>query len=384
MCYTKSVRVLVLAGFFGLVAAVSLGMSKVERETTVVRPAPRPADKVAKPAQAKPVWMIPLVVVKYFPVAGDKIDISVTGDWGASLAATQKKVHAMQKETMKSLTQGSRYHAYKNSKARPSLGYKVLKTYEFKEALPTVLDKRFKTRGGRIIPKTDYNAIMKRINAKRWVEKMGVKEIWIWAYHGGRVVLWESNMSSPYGDVSNSNRDPNDLPVFKKTYTVYHYNYQRSTHEAVHNHFHQVEHLLNHVDGRHRTPRNKWGGLLFWGKFVGSDASHKIIHPRCGWCHYPPNGQRDYDYRNKRYVETDIEDWKPDGTGKKKRINCDRWEGNDLKFYIYWFQSLPGYKNGLKYKGRELENWWVFTGDWDYAMKSKIGLLKGKDKGKSH
>ncbi|MEW6745445.1 MAG: hypothetical protein AB1486_22055 [Planctomycetota bacterium] len=91
-------------------------------------------------------------------------------------------------------------------------------------------------------------------------------------------------MSSPHGDVSNSDRNRSDLPVFTKTYTVYHYNYQRSSHEAVENHTHQIEHLLNWVDGRDRTPLERCGELLVWGKFVGSDASHKIVTQpaRCG------------------------------------------------------------------------------------------------------
>ena len=324
-----------------------------------------------------PVWTIPVVSVRYFPVKGDKIDIEVTGDWGDGFEATRRKVDDMEKETIASLTEGSRYHAYGDPDARPSMTYKVIKSYEFIEALPTVQDPNFKDGAGRIIPKTDYNAIMARIDAKHWVEKKGVREIWLWAYHGGKVVLWESNMSSPYGDVSNSNRDPNDLPVFKNTYTVYHYNYQRSTHEAVHDHFHQIEHLLNHVDGRHTTPPEKWNTLLFWGNFVGSDVSHKIVREGgCGWGHYPPNGEQGYDYSNKRYVMTEIEDWKPDGSGRKVRINCDRWEGNDLKFYIYWYQSLPGYNNKLMYEGKELENWWLFKADWDYAMKHGLKLVK--------
>ena len=105
----------------------------------------------------------------------------------------------------------------------------------------------------------------------------------------------------------------------KKTYTVYHYNYQRGTSEAVEDHIHQIEAVLNYVDGRDRTPPEQWPTLLFWGKFVGSDRTHKIVHPGCGWAHYPPNGEQDYDWANKRFVETDIEDWKPDGTGKKQR-----------------------------------------------------------------
>ena len=33
------------------------------------------------------------LVVKYFPVKGDRIDQSVTGDWGATLAETRQKNH---------------------------------------------------------------------------------------------------------------------------------------------------------------------------------------------------------------------------------------------------------------------------------------------------
>ena len=119
------------------------------------------------------------------------------------------------------------------------------------------------------MPITDYNAIMQRINIQRWVERRGVKEVWIWGYHGGVLDLWESNMASPFGDVSNSNRDPNDLPVLKSTYTVYHYNYQRGASEAVEDHIHQIEAVLNHVDGRDRTPHDKWEQLLVLGQVRG-------------------------------------------------------------------------------------------------------------------
>ena len=143
---------------------------------------------------------------------------------------------------------------------------------------------------------------------------------------------------------------------------------------------HQIESVLNYVDGRDRTPPEKWETLLFWGKFVGSDRTHKIVRPGCGWSHYPPNAVGDYDWANKRYVETDIEDWKPDGTGKKQRLNCDRWEGNSLKWFVYWMQNIPGAKNGMTYEGKPLTNWWVFIGDFDYAMKNKMSLVAGKSR----
>lgn len=313
-------------------------------------------------------WEIPIVLVSFFPVKDGHIDLEVTGDWGEELETTRRKVEEATAEALRSLEEGSRYHAYSNPEAPSSLRYRILARMEFYEPVPTYEDDAFD------VPVTDYNAIMKRIDARDWVENRGVKEFWIWGYHGGKVVLWESNMASPHGDVSNSNRDPDDLPVFSRTYTVYHYNYQRSSHEAVHNHFHQLEHLLNHVDGRETTPDEDWDQLLFWGKFVGSDKSHKIVRPGAGWCHYPPNAEQDYDYSNPRTVETDIEDWRPDGTGARKPISSERWDGDDLKFYVYWFQSLPGAGHSLVHEGRPLRNWWIFTGDWDHCMAQRMRL----------
>lgn len=320
--------------------------------------------------ESKPPWEIKVLVVKYFPVKGDRIDIEVTGDWGETLEKTREKTDRLTKKVVAALEDGSRYHGYKNEETPSSLKYTIVDTIEFLEPLPVV------KHSGEGAPMTDYITIMKAAKIKEWVEKMGVKELWLWGYHGGKVGLWESNMASRSGDVSNSNRDPDDLPVLKKTYTVYHYNYQRGASEAVEDHMHQIEAVLNHIDGRDHTPGNKWSELLFWGKFVGSDASHKIINPGCGWAHYPPNGERDYDWANPRYVMTDIEDWKPDGSGEKQKMNCERWEGNSLKWFVYWMQNIPGQENGLKYKGKKLINWWAFIGDYDHARKKKLKLVK--------
>ncbi|MFH0887973.1 MAG: serine hydrolase [Planctomycetota bacterium] len=322
--------------------------------------------------------IIPVLVLKYFPVkparldsrsgGDDKIDINVTGDWGATLKETRAKTERQTSEVISALEEGSKYHGYKDKNAKPSLKYNIVETLEFLEPLPT-----FK-KPGHNVPMTDYYKIISSVKMKDWVEKMGVKEVWIWGYHGGIIGLWESNMAGPYGDISNSDRDPLDLPVLKKTYTVYHYNYQRGTSEAVEDHMHQMEAVMNYVDGRDNTPPDKWDTLLFWGKFVGSDKSHKIINPGCGWSHYPPNAEKDYNWANKRYVMSDIEDWKPDGSGEKQSMNCEKWQGNSLKWFIYWMQNIPGKNNGLVYNNNPLNNWWIFIGDFDNAMKNKLKL----------
>jgi hypothetical protein len=313
------------------------------------QPHPEPAHPTAYPAWG---WTIPTLVIRYFPPKDGRIDRAVTGDVDAPLEAIRRHTEETTRRVIEALESGSRYHGYKNPAAQPSLRYQIVDTIEYLEPLPTW------PKPGHRASMTDYNAIMERVDIKTWVEERGVKEVWLWGYHGGVIDLWESNMAGPFGDISNSDRDPGDLPLLSKTYTVYHYNYQRGPSEAVEDHMHQIEAVLRHVDPH-----------LFWDKFVG-----KPQEGRCGWSHYPPNAVRDYDWANPATIETDIEDWQPDG-GPKKRLNCQRWNADSLTWFIYWMQNLPGADNGLTYRGRPLTNWWAFIGDFDTAMGRRMGLV---------
>ena len=301
--------------------------------------------------EPKAEWTVPVLVLRYFPVTADKekVDIAVTSNVGGSLREIQAKCDRMTEEAIEALQEGSRFRAYNDPKAPLSLKYVVVDTFDYLEALPRNPGKQ---------DKADYIKVLERAQIQHYVEEEGVKEVWIWGYHSKDLSPWESNMSSPFGDVSNSDRDPLDLPVFKETYTVYHYNYERDTSEAVHNHIHQIEAVMR-----------QHGGEL-WRRWEGEPGEW-----RCGNCHFPPNGRRDYDWSNKEYVDSDIEDWKPEGFGKKKRLNCDTWEGDSLKWFVYWMRSIPGEKNGLRVRGVPLTNWWVFMGDYDSAMRNRSALV---------
>jgi hypothetical protein len=64
----------------------------------------------AQPHSPKLPMQVPILVVKYFPVKGDLIDQTVTGDWGAPLEETRKKTDQLTQEVLAALQEGSRYH----------------------------------------------------------------------------------------------------------------------------------------------------------------------------------------------------------------------------------------------------------------------------------
>ena len=343
------------------------------------------------------IYEIPVVIMRFLPTAdGENLDVTKAPDLGKiSLTELKARIDTFDKRVKFMLEEGSRFRGYKNSTAPPSIGYRVVEYITVYESPPP----------GPIIGHEDdlpvyapdFHQIFKRFNMEHYVNDRGVKEIWVWM--GARVGpgiprsekrlhWWESNMSSPLtGDISNSNRDNADLPVYNSTYTVYGQNFGRSQAEAVHNHGHQLEAILSHVN------HLQYGNTdLFWKKFVGQDKDGNFITGRAGWTHMPPNTTKHYDYTGTRTpVESDIEDWTPDNSGEKKLVNVDtygnlqyRWpEPNpteipqrvECQWYIYWMQNMPGYQNRIQYDGKDIANWWWFTADWDAAIASGARLV---------
>jgi hypothetical protein len=248
------------------------------------------------------------------------------------------------------------YHGYKDPAAQPSLHYTIVESIEFLEPLPTW------PKPGHRAPMTDYHAIMARIDARRWVEVHGVKEIWLWGYHGGKSSTCGNRTWRGRGATSaTATATRTTCPSSTSTYTVYHYNYGRGPSEAVEDHMHQIEAVLRHIDPD-----------LFWNKFVGKPGEG-----RCGWAHYPPNGVRDYDWRNRTVVMSDIEDWRPDGGGEKLPHQLRPLAGRQPALvHLLDAEVCPAPDNGLTYRGRPLTNWWRFIGDFDGAMRARLGLVE--------
>jgi hypothetical protein len=307
---------------------------------------------------------------------------------------------------------GSRFRGYSNNSATKSVNIHVVKYYNFYE-----LKRKIYTINS--LPEPDYQFIFSKINLDNLVNTMGVKEVWfslpkIFADHPNIIngtlpseyllSIAESNMSSPYGDISNSSRFEGDLPKYGKTYVVYGVDIDRGPAEALHNRGHQIESQLSFIE------KNKqWPNQLFWNKFVGMRESGGPIG-RAGSTHFPPNSNIDYDYRNLNLIESDIESWNPSG-GQKAKINVERWReinysfpenifwdnkaeagenplfSNNVKddphykWLLFWFQSIPGRNNNIAYTtnlGKEtvLSNWWEIFYNWDDAIFNKKTLWK--------
>ena len=231
-----------------------------------------------------------------------------------------------------------------------------------------------------------------------------MKEIWITDFpYGGYPFLtnsglyneindtWlpESNMASPFtGDVSNSYRIPDDLPVYNNTYVVYGNSGHRGVDTNIHNRGHQIESQLRYIE-----KNKKSGQELFWNKFVGVDESgNQAMNKRSGNTHFPPNAKSDYDYCNEEQIESDIFNWTPEG-GDKQQVKCGSWRNLSLNFtynkysddgisginndphtkwLITWFQSIPGENNNIPYlrdgRNYKLTNWWDLFYNWDNAI----------------
>jgi len=313
------------------------------------------------------------------------LSITISPKQGLEYTSLKNKVNTLNNNAAKFLSEATRYKGYKVD-SPPYLKYTIIDSKYYNEVPKTQPNNKY----------LNYTYYLKKENICDLVDKNQVKQIWIYTDHNSNIVPVESNMAmgtksskyfnkGNYGDVSNSYRT-NDLPVCKNTYTVFGYNYNRGVPEILEDHTHQIEHLMNFIDGRGTTIKADWGDLLFWGKFVGSDQDGKILKPGCGWTHYPPNGTRDYDWYNTNPVLSDCEDWKPDGTSIKKLVSCKTWSKTEdcpvdggLSFKIWWMQNLPGYNNGLYYNGRPLINWWDIVYDFDSVLANESGLYVPKE-----
>ena len=359
---------------------------------------------LATPAQGA-LYEMPVVILRYLPTAdGRDLDVAWAPDfWELNpvpLVELERNLD-LYDETLKfMLEEGSRFRGYGTQTAPPSLGYRVVAIITVYEPPPPG---KPKVQPGLPLYDAEWFQIFERFGMQDYVNKMGVKEVWMYwggvqpgipsydpAIHPPENMRdgWESNMSSPTtGDVSNSNRDNTDLPVYDRSYIVYKRNIRRLDPGTIHPDGHQLELMLDAVN-RRQTGNTE----LFWQKFVGYLATGPWQRGRSGDTHHPPNATIDYEYQNFAPFDSDIMDWKPDG-GQTKPFSAATYGDVPYKFpnnflqafgspviepnwYIFWRQSLPGHANTIPFGVNRMTNWWHLIGDWDAANRAGLGLFE--------
>jgi len=337
---------------------------------------------------------VPVVIINYLPtINGIELDRNRTQDSvGQDMTGTFYTLDRAKVKTLKdkiieknAIEEGTRYHDYNTNKVSQYIDIDVvayINVYEMNYNYIGV-SSNYKRPWWNL----DYNELMTRINLKKYVEDLGVKEVWLTTFPREQGYLSynvdESNMASPLtGDISNSYRLQNDLPIFNKTYVMYGFNGWRGVPEDLHNRGHQLESQLSYVDN------STW-----WSKFAKTGRS--------GWTHMPFNTIKHYDYAKDSLVSTDIMTWKPSG-GTYVNLNKDSWVNKtyvfesqiggmssnsaglsgtvnystdpQVKWFIFWWQSVPGYNNGILDGTTKVNNWWDIFYNWDDAIKNKTKL----------
>ncbi len=396
----------------GVVTAVAEGSSHITASfgaqtaswsSEVVQIVRKPVDSRAAVPAAGALWEVPVMLIAYLPSAdAARIDVRKSPDfwWLNPMPLDSIEARCLDFTLRRKMMaeEGSRFRGYKNPLAVASLGYRVVEQVFVYEQGPASA-KRSNPADPLSPRHYDFRKIFDQTGATTLIPSQGIKEVWFCesgfdkgfpsydpAIHNSQDFRtgWESNMSSPRtGDVSNSDQDPNDLPLFNHTYIVYGIAFRRSQAEAMHNVGHQLERMMSWANWRQDGNTN-----LFWRQFVGQDNAGQFVTGRAGWTHMPPNTIGNYDYHNTTLVPSDIEDWRPDNTGVKTTVNNATWstlrfpwpgvqefgQREESQFYLYWMQSYPGRGNQIQHPSGWMTNWWEFVGDWDGAAQRGLGL----------
>jgi len=128
---------------------------------------------------------------------------------------------------------------------------------------------------------------------------------------------------------------------------------------------HRTEATMSHFYGGWQADR--W--TTTWARFAANERQSGTA--AVGTCHYPPNGEKDYDWANPRVVESTADDWLhyPALTGRSRRFNCEEWAGPHLRrdgrpdyhrnYLRWWFTHLPRAQG--QEAGGHVNNWWEYV-----------------------
>ena len=198
----------------------------------------------------------------------------------------------------------------------------------------------------------NYQDFLDRHQILQLVSSNQIDEVWAFGfpYNG----FYESTMGGPGAFFCNSNPIPNTSSS-RRRFVIMGFSNERGVGEMLHSFGHRAESIMQQVYLR------TTGSANLWQRFTRYDQISPG-HAEVGTVHFPPNGQRDYDYTNQRIVPSHCDDWYnfPNFTGAVKQVNNAEWGSDIYSYTMWWLKHLPkvdGRTNGIAH------NWWQYILD---------------------
>lgn len=226
----------------------------------------------------------------------------------------------------------------------------------------------------------DYNAFVTHFGFDKQRNEGKINEVWVWTFpYGG---MAESNMMGDGAFWINS--EPTINKNCKELLSIMGLNYERDVACAMESYGHRFESTMMKVYGPWDYDSKKSiKDLTNWERYTGYTKNYNKFNPgksHIGNIHFPPNGQKDYDWANKDKIDTYADNWAfyPNITDENPRtVDCSEWGCSHIGYMEWWFSHIPHFA-GINPKDGKLNNWWHYLVNYNEAVKLENKLNKKK------
>lgn len=229
----------------------------------------------------------------------------------------------------------------------------------------------------------DYLQLIEDYDFGKMRDNDELHEVWVFTHPGS--CMFESRLIGDGAFWCNSEGITKQMGATNdKLLTVMFCNYERTVDLALHSYGHRVESVMGNVYGV--VEQDEWWlspscksieemtPIQLFSAYQGVYGRFDEGYSQVGLVHFPPNGERDYDYSNHKQVKTYADEWMnyPDmkfSPEKARIVDNSEWQhegGDQWGFMMWYFSHLPHFKGTDKYG--KLNNWWHYIVDWNGAL----------------
>lgn len=203
--------------------------------------------------------------------------------------------------------------------------------------------------------KFDYRELIRHYDFCSMKANGEIDEVWVFAHP--YAAMYESQLVGKGAFWWNS--PPIEDTCEDVLISVMGWNFERDWDLAVHSVGHRVESALRRAFGRWDHEAEN---LNYWELYTLFDDIKKD-KAQVGNIHFPPNGVKDYDYKNETVVLSYADGWAnyPNIECKSRKMDCTEWGCTHGGYMKWWFSHLPHFKgvtDGV------LNNWWHYVVDY--------------------